>query len=245
MLSRFANPARFMRLSRWLAPLLAGIGAPILLWALYQGVFVVPADVRQGGDIMRIMFIHVPMAWLAMGSYMSIVVASLVWYIWRHELADVAARSIAPLSLVFTGLCLFTGAIWGKPTWGTYWQWGDARLVSVLVLFFMLVGYIAIRGQFDDPKKSAQAGAIIALLGGINLPIIKFSVDAVTTLHQPASVMTLEGPKMAAVYLTPLLLAAFGFSLLFASLTMTAMRTEIRRTQLRRLRLSALEARDV
>ncbi|MCU0730320.1 MAG: cytochrome c biogenesis protein CcsA, partial [Hyphomonas sp.] len=132
MWSYFANPHKFLRLSDWLAPLFYAVGAACIIYGLWQGLWVVPKDEYQGGDIMRVMFVHVPAAWLAMASYSALAIASFVWFVWRHELADIAAKAIAPLGATWTALCLATGAIWGKPTWGTWWQWDDARMMSVL-----------------------------------------------------------------------------------------------------------------
>jgi heme exporter protein C len=227
MLSAFANPHKFMALSAWLAPGLYALGGALIAYGLWQGLFVVPGDAAQGGDIMRIMFLHVPSAWLAMASYTALAVTSFIWFIWRHELADMAAKAIAPLGMVWTGLCLATGSIWGKPTWGTWWQWDDARMMSVLFLFFLFLGYMALRAAMPTRQKAARAGAILALVGIVNVPLIKFSVDFATSLHQGASVITAEGPKMAAVYLVPLLVGAAGHSLLFAALVLTRMRTDI------------------
>ncbi|OYW89062.1 MAG: heme transporter HemC [Hyphomonas sp. 34-62-18] len=241
MWSYFANPHKFLSLSAWLAPLFYGAGTLCILWGLWQGLWIVPKDEYQGGDIMRVMFIHVPAAWLSMASYSALAVASFVWFIWRHELADIAAKAIAPLGAVWTALCLATGSIWGKPTWGTWWQWDDARMMSVLFLLFLFLGYMALRASMDSRQKAARAGAILAMVGAINVPLIKFSVDLFTSLHQPASVITADGPKMAAVYLTPLLVSGLGHALLFGGLVMTHMRTEIRQRRIARLTASALE----
>ena len=139
MFSWFANPLRFMRLSNWLAPVCYALAALLIGWGLWQGLWIVPKDEYQGGDIMRVMFVHVPAAWLAMASYMAMAAMSFVWFIWRHEVADIAAKSIAPLGAVWTAICLATGSIWGKPTWGTWWQWDDARMMSVLFMFFLFL----------------------------------------------------------------------------------------------------------
>jgi len=227
MFSWFANPHRFLKLSDWLAPAFYALAALGILWGLWQGLWVVPKDDYQGGDIMRVMFIHVPAAWLAMGSYLGMAVMSFVWFIWRHEVADIAAKAIAPLGATWTALCLATGAIWGKPTWGTWWQWDDARMMSVLFMFFLFLGYMALRAAMDTRQKAARAGAILAMVGALNVPLIKFSVDLFTSLHQDASVITADGPKMAAVYLWPLLISSLGHTLLFAALVMTLMRAEI------------------
>jgi heme exporter protein C len=242
MWSYFANPHKFLRLSDWLAPVFYALGAVCILYGLWQGLWVVPKDEYQGGDIMRVMFVHVPAAWLAMASYSALAMASFVWFVWRHELADIAAKAIAPMGATWTALCLATGSIWGKPTWGTWWQWDDARMMSVLFLFFLFLGYMALRAAMDTRQKAARAGAILAMVGALNVPLIKFSVDLFTSLHQDASVITADGPKMAAVYLTPLLISALGHSLLFGGLVMTSMRTEIRERRIARLRARELEA---
>jgi heme exporter protein C len=227
MFSWFANPYRFLSLSNWLAPLCYALGALLIAWGLWQGLWIVPKDDYQGGDIMRVMFLHVPAAWLAMASYMAMAVMSFIWFIWRHEVADIAAKAIAPLGAVWTAICLATGSIWGKPTWGTWWQWDDARMMSVLFMFFLFLGYMALRASMDTRQKAARAGAILAMVGAINVPLIKFSVDLFTSLHQDSSVITADGPKMAAVYLWPLLASGLGHSLLIAGLTQTLMRAEI------------------
>lgn len=237
----FSNPHRFLRLSDFAAPLCYAAGAGLIMWGAWRGLWIVPEDQYQGGDIMRVMFIHVPAAWLSMAAYSAMALASFVWFIWRHELADIAAKSIAPLGAVWTALCLATGAVWGKPTWGTWWQWDDARMMSVLFLLFLFLGYIALRAAMDSRQKAARAGAILAMVGAINVPLIKFSVDLFTSLHQPASVLTSDGPKMAAVYLVPLLASGLGHGLLFGALVMTRMRTEIRARRIARLRALAAE----
>ncbi len=227
MFSYLANPMRFMRFSSIAAPIAAALGVAMIVWGAWQGLYIVPKDEVQGGDIMRAMFVHVPAAWLAMGSYTGMAAASFVWFIWRHELADIAAKAIAPLGATWTALCLLTGGIWGKPTWGTWWQWDDARMMSVLFMLFLFLGYIALRAAMETRQKAARAGAILAMVGAINLPLIKFSVDLFASLHQDASVITADGPKMAAVYLTPLLISALGQVFLFSALVMVSMRGEI------------------
>ncbi len=226
--SAFANPHQFFKLTHRLAPVCYALGGALILFGLMQGLFMVPSDGAQGGDVMRIMFLHVPSAWLAMASYLGLAIASFIWFIWRHELADSAAKAIAPLGAVWTALCLITGSIWGKPTWGTWWQWDDARMMSVLFLFFLVLGYMALRAAMETRQKAARAGAILAMVGAINVPLIKFSVDLFTSLHQGPSVITADGPKMASVYLVPLIASAIGHTLLFAGLVMTRMRTDIR-----------------
>src|SRR5690242_18230872 len=236
---RFANPARFMRLSAVLLPWLAAAAAVLLALGLYLALFVAPADYQQG-EAVRIMYVHVPSAWMASAVYALMALASAVALIWRHPLADIAAQSAAPLGAAFTLLCLITGSLWGEPMWGTWWVW-DARLTSVLVLFFLYLGYIALVHAFDEPTRGARAGAILALVGIVNLPIIKFSVDWWNTLHQPASVFRLGGPTIDASMLWPLLVMALAFTLFFATLLLIRMRTLLIAAKIRALRLSSLE----
>src|SRR5271167_2441239 len=191
---RFANPARFMRLSGTLLPWVGAAAAICLLVGLYLALFVAPPDYQQG-EAVRIMFIHVPAAWMATFVYGVMALASAVALIWRDPLADIAARAAAPLGAGFTFVCLVAGSLWGEPMWGTWWVW-DARLTSELVLFFLYLGYLALVDAFDDPQRGLKAGAILVLVGVVDLPIIKFSVDWWNTLHQPASLMTLSGPKV-------------------------------------------------
>jgi heme exporter protein C len=236
---RFANPARFMRLSATLLPWLAAAAAGLLALGLFLALFVAPADYQQG-EAVRIMYVHVPSAWMASAVYALMALASAVALIWRHPLADIAAQSAAPLGATFTLLCLVTGSLWGEPMWGTWWVW-DARLTSVLVLFFLYLGYIALVHAFDDPGRAARSGAILALVGIVNLPIIKFSVDWWNTLHQPASVFRLGGPTIDASMLWPLLMVALGFTLFFVTLLLVRMRTLLIAAKIRALRLSSRE----
>ncbi|MCF6328248.1 MAG: heme ABC transporter permease CcmC [Henriciella sp.] len=227
MWSILANPHRFMGFSRYAVPVCYVIGTLLFGWAMYQALWVVPPDAYQGGDIIRAMFIHVPSAWLCMGLYLGLAVSSFVWFIWRHELADIAARAIAPVGAGYTALCLATGSIWGKPTWGTWWLWDDARMMSVLVLFFLFIGYMALRAAMETRQKAARAGAILAMVGAINVPLIKFAVDIWSSLHQGPSVIRAEGPAMAMVYLNPLLISFLGQSLIVAAMVFTLMRAEV------------------
>ena len=198
----------------------------MLAAGLYLG-FTAPEDFQQGITV-RIMYIHVPFAWLSMLCYSLMALSALGTLVWRHPLADVALKAAAPIGAVFTALALATGSIWGKPMWGTWWVW-DARLTSVFVLFLMYLGILALTRAIDDPARSARAAAIITLVGFINIPIIKFSVDWWNTLHQPASVFRLDGPTIDASMLWPLMVMAVGFTLLFLTLHLMAMRTEIYR----------------
>ncbi len=238
---RFANPARFMRLSGVVLPWLAALTAALLVFGLVLG-FRAPPDYQQG-DTVRIMFIHVPSAWMAMFCYSALAASSAAALIWRHPLAEIAAQQTAPLGAGFTAICLVTGSLWGAPMWGTWWVW-DARLTSVLVLFFLYLGYIALVHAFDDPTRGIRAASVLALVGWINVPIIKFSVEGWNTLHQPASVMRLGGPKIDPSILTPLLVMAVAFTLLFVVLLMIRMRAALLERKIRALRLLEAEAGD-
>ncbi len=236
MINRFANPARFMRLSGTILPWCAAATVAVLAVGLYLALVVAPPDYQQG-EAVRIMYVHVPAAWLALSVYLFIAVASGVSLVSRHPLADIAARSAAPIGAAFTLICLVTGSLWGRPMWGTWWVW-DARLTSVLVLFFLYLGYIALANGFDDPTRGAKAASVLALVGVVNLPIIKFSVDWWNTLHQPASVLRLGAPTIALSMLVPLLVMAAAFWLLFASLLMVRMRTALNERKALALRLN-------
>jgi heme exporter protein C len=201
-----------------------------------------PADYQQG-ETVRIMFIHVPSAWLALGIYTLMAISALGTLVWRHPLADVAAKAAAPIGATFALICLFTGAVWGRPMWGAYWVW-DARLTSMLVLFLLYLGILALWRAIEDPGTAGRAVAVLTLVGFINVPVVKFSVDWWNTLHQPASVFRLDGPAIHPAILTPLLVSAAGFAALFVALHLAAMRNEILRRRVRTLRmLAAAEAR--
>jgi heme exporter protein C len=232
---RFANPARFMRLSAAILPWCAAATALLLTAGLVLALFVSPPDYQQGQAV-RIMYVHVPAAYLASLAYAVVAVASAISLIWRHPLADIAAQEAAPLGAGFTLICLISGSLWGEPMWGTWWVW-DARLTSVLVLFFLYLGYIALVHAFDDPTRGARAGAILALVGVVNLPIIKFSVDWWSTLHQPESIFRLGGPTIAAAMLWPLAAMALGFTLFFITLLLVRMRSRLIAAKIRALRL--------
>ncbi len=223
-LSGLANPTRFLDLVRRVLPWLAGVSVILLAAGLYMS-FTAPEDYQQGTTV-RIMFIHVPFAWLSMMAWSVMAVAALGTLIWRHPLADVAAKAAAPSGAAFTLLALITGSLWGKPMWGTYWVW-DARLTSVFVLFLMYLGVIALTRALEDAALSARAAAILILVGAINLPVIKFSVDWWNTLHQPAAVFRLDGPTIHPALLWPLAVMALGFTCLFFALHLAAMRNEI------------------
>ena len=237
---RFANPGRFLRLSGRVLPWSVGVTVLALGFGLYLGLFVAPADYQQGESV-RIMYVHVPSAWLALFVYTNIAIASGIALIWRHPLADVAAKASSPIGAGFTFLALATGSLWGKPMWGAWWVW-DARLTSVLVLFFLYLGHMALLNAFDDPGRGRKAAAVLALVGFVNVPIIKFSVDWWNTLHQPASVFRMEGPSIHADMLWPLLLMALGFTFFYVSLLLVRMKSELLAARARALRMTALEA---
>ena len=232
-----ANPTRFLAFSGRLLPWLWAAAAIGLAIGLYLGLFVAPADFKQG-DMVRIMFIHVPFAWLSMACYGVMAIAALGTLVWRHPLADVLQKSVAPIGAAFTFLALVTGSLWGKPTWGTYWVW-DARLTSVLILFIIYLGLIALWQAVEDPGRAARAAAILTLVGTVNIPIIKFSVDWWNTLHQPASVFRLDGPTIDPSMLWPLLIMALAMTILFAALLVMAMRNEILRRRVRAMQIVA------
>jgi len=238
-LTEFANPTKFLALTARVLPWLVGLTAIVLLIGLYQSV-TAPDDYQQGATV-KIMFIHVPNAWLSMFVWAVMSAASLGTLVWRHPLADVAAKAAAPIGAAFTFLALVTGSLWGRPMWGTYWEW-DARLTSVLILFLMYLGLIALWRAVEDPARAARAAAVLTLVGAVNLPVIKFSVDWWNTLHQPASVMRLSGPTIHPSILVPLLVMAVAFTLLFVTLWLGAMRNEILRRRVRTLRLLAAQA---
>ena len=233
-LSELANPTRFLSLTTRVLPWLAMLTALLLAIGLYQSAMV-PDDYQQGATV-KIMFVHVPNAWLAMFVWGVMSVASLGTLVWRHPLAAVAAKAAAPLGAACTFLALVTGSLWGRPMWGTYWEW-DARLTSMLILFLMYLGLIALWRAVEDPSRAARAAAVLTLVGAINIPIIKFSVDWWNTLHQPASVLKMGGSSLDKSFLYPLLVMGVAFSLLFLTLHLAAMRNEILRRRVRSLQM--------
>jgi heme exporter protein C len=219
-----ANPARFLRLARWLMPLLLVPGILLAAGALLWGLFVAPAEGLQG-ETVRILYIHVPTAWLGMGGWMAIAVASLVELVWRHPLAGIAARAAALPGAVFTAVCLITGSLWGRPAWGTWWVW-DGRLTSMLVLLFLYFGYIALAQAASASgagEGTSRVTAVFGLVGAVNIPIIHYSVLWWNSLHQPPSI-SIGKSAMAAEFLVPLLVATLGFSLIFGGVVMARMR---------------------
>jgi heme exporter protein C len=239
MIQALANPQKFMAFSKWAAPLLAVIAVPLLLAGLYL-TFSAPPDYQQGQTV-RIMFIHVPAAYMSMFVYACLAGASFFGLVFRHSLADAAARAAAPLGAAFTALALITGSLWGRPMWGTWWVW-DGRLTSVFVLFLIYLGYMALQGAIDDEAKAARACAVLALVGAINLPIIHFSVQWWNTLHQGSTILAAGGPKASAVYLWPLGLMALGYTVLFGALWLVRTRAEVYRRRAGALAVQAAQA---
>ncbi len=231
-----ANPTRFMSLSATLLPWVGGLAASLIAVGLYLAFFSAPPDYQQGQTV-KIMFIHVPSAWLAMGIYLLVAISSFGLLVFRHPLADVSAKAAVPLGAAFAFLTLVTGALWGRPMWGAYWVW-DARLTSVLILFFLYLGLMALRSSLDDETLAGKLTAILALVGVVLLPIIKFSVDWWNTLHQPASVLRIGGPSIHSSILVPLLVMAVGFMLAFIAMHLMAMRNEILRRRVKALTLA-------
>ena len=234
---RFASPTFFMRYSAAILPWAVRLTAALIAIGLYLALFVAPPDYQQGESV-RIMFVHVPSAWMALFVYTGMAVASAMALIWKHPLSDIAARASAPIGACFTFMALATGSLWGKPMWGTWWVW-DARLTSMLVLLFLYLGYMALADAFDDPARGAKAAAILALVGFVNVPIIKFSVDWWNTLHQPASVIKMGGPAIHFSMLAPLLIMVAGFTAFYVAVLIMRMRTEIVTAKLRSLQMNA------
>ena len=220
----FANPTRFLSIARPLTPWLFWGGALLIAVALYSGLFLTPPDYLQG-DTVRIMYVHVPAAWLGMGGWTGILFASVMQLVWRHPLAGVAARAIAVPGALFTAICLATGSIWGRPAWGTWWVW-DGRLTSMLVLLFLYFGYIALASASEERASTSRIAAVFGIVGAVNIPIIHYSVTWWNSLHQPPSL----GPSGSSIdpsMLWPLLISAAGFTLLFAAIVLMRMRAII------------------
>jgi len=235
-MQRFANPGQFQRLARAVFPWTATLSMLCFASGLWFALIASPPDYQMGESV-RIMYVHVPSAWMALFSYVNVAIAGAVLLVWKHPLAELAGRAMAPVGACFTALCLITGSLWGQPMWGTWWVW-DARLTSVLILFFLYLGYMALANAFDDPTRGGRAAAILALVGVVNVPIIKFSVDWWNTLHQPASLTRLDAPAIHSSMLIPLLLLAVGFTLYFITLTLIRMRSEILARRLRALQFA-------
>jgi heme exporter protein C len=237
MITALANPKKFLDFSRTVSPWACALAAILLGVGFYWSLFATPPDYQQGQSV-KIMFVHVPAAWMGIFVYSVLAGASLVGLVFRHPLADVAAKSSAPLGAAFTVLALLTGSLWGRPMWGTYWQWGDARLVSELILLFIYLGYIALWNAIDDPARAAKAAAVLALVGAADVPVIHFSVDWWNTLHQPASILRLGGPTIDKAFLVPLLIMILGYTFLFVWLLLLRMQTEILERRARSLMMA-------
>lgn len=231
-----ANPARFLRLARAVHPWAAGAAALLITAGLALGLYVAPPDYQQG-DAYRIMFVHVPAAWMSLLVYVAIALCSAAALIWRHPLADLVAKASAPVGACFTVVTLVSGALWGQPMWGTWWVW-DARLTSMLILLFLYLGYMALHAAFDDPARGARAAAILALVGAVNVPVVKFSVDWWNTLHQPATIAKIDAPSIDASMAPPLFLMAAGFAAYYLTVLILRLRAEIAARRIRNLRLA-------
>jgi heme exporter protein C len=218
----YANPTKFLRIARPLTPVLLWAGLALTLGGAFAGLFLAPPDYLQGESV-RILYVHVPAAWLGMGGWTGIAIASIMQLVWRHPLAGVAGRAIAWPGALFTALCLATGSIWGRPTWGTWWEW-DGRMTSMLVLLFLYFGYIALADASDERTSVSRATAIFGVVGAVNLPIIKYSVEWWNTLHQPASLTVTGKASIAGEMLWPLAMTVLGFSLLFGAIVLMRMR---------------------
>lgn len=240
LMHRYANPARFLRIASAVLPW-AAVAAVLLTGAgLYLSLFASPPDYQQG-DTVRIMYIHVPAAWMSMFVYTSMAVAAGVGLVWKHPLADLYAKAAAPIGAGFTAVCLITGSLWGAPMWGTWWVW-DARLTSVLILFFLYLGYMALVNAFDEPERGVRAGNVLLLVGIVNVPIIKFSVDWWNTLHQPASVVRMGGPTIDGTMLVPLLTMALAFKAYYIATVLVRIKAEIVQRKIQTLRLTQVES---
>lgn len=211
MFDWLANPHRFSKLTGNLQLPLIILSTTMISLGLYYGLFDSPKDYQQG-DAVRIMYVHVPSAWLASFLYFSLAVSCIFYLVWKHPLADLIANAIAPIGLIFSILTLITGSLWGKPMWGTWWVW-DARLTSMLILFFFYLGFILLSNAFERKIDGSKTASVLAIIGLINLPIIKFSVDWWHTLHQPSSILRMDGPSIDKEMLFPLSLMMVGFSL--------------------------------
>jgi heme exporter protein C len=220
----YANPLRFQKIADVVRPWTTVLALALFPVGLVWALAIAPADYQQA-DAYRIIYVHVPAAWMSMFTYLIVAVGSAVALIWRHPIAEIAARAAAPIGACFTAIALVTGSIWGQPMWGTWWVW-DARLTSVLILFFLYLGYIALYDAFEDPTRGARAASILALVGVVNIPIVKFSVDWWNTLHQPSTVLRMDGPAMAPSMLWPLLFMAVVFKLYLVSVLLIRMRAE-------------------
>lgn len=226
---KLAAAKHFYPFAGKLIPWLAGITLLLLIYGIYLSLFVAPPDYQQGESV-RIMFIHVPSAWMSLFIYAMMAGASAIGLVWKIKLADSFASACAPIGASFTFLALLTGSLWGKPMWGTWWVW-DARLTSELILLFLYIGYMALQSAIDEPRRAARAAAVLALIGVINLPVIHYSVEWWNTLHQPASVARIDGPRIHNSILVPLLIMAAAFKFYFFTVVLIRMRAAILETE--------------
>jgi len=229
-----ASPSRFLRISGILLPWLAAATIILLAFGVVQALFISPPDYQQGESV-RLMYVHVPSAWMSMMIYSVMAALSASFLVWKHPLADVAARESAPLGAGFTLATLITGSLWGKPMWGAWWVW-DARLTSELILFFMYIGYIALSDSYAHQERGKKICAILALVGFVNIPVIRFSVEWWNTLHQPASLIRAGGIAIDGSMLTPLLAMGLGFTLFYVTLLMVRVKAALLENRIRRMR---------
>lgn len=243
MIHQLANPTRFLKLARPLTPILFYFGLILVLGACGWGILFSP-DEKLLGNTVKFIYIHVPFAWLAVGGWTGIAIASIAQLVWRHPLASIAARAIAPIGAIFAALCIITGSLWAKPTWGTWWVW-DGRLTSVLVLFFLYLGYIALANASSDKGQISRVTAVYGVIGAVNIPIINRSVIWWESLHQKASI-TLTGSSIDGVYLLPLFISVLGFSLIFTSVVFMRMRAALANIKIEsRMRRLADDTHDI
>ena len=235
MFDYLANPTRFMRIADWLFWPIVLLATVLILAGLYYGLLSSPPDYQQG-ETVRIMYVHVPAAWIATLGYVALGMCGLFYIVWRHPLADVALQAMAPVGAMFAFLTLVTGAFWGKPMWGAWWVW-DARLTSMLILLFFYLGVIALANGFDQPERGSRPAALLALVGVINVPIVKFSVDWWNTLHQPASLVRSGGVSIDQTMLVPLLLMLAGMHCYFLAIVILRMKAILSERRLTNLQL--------
>ncbi len=225
-LHKLASPPHFYDMSARMIPWFAVPGLTMVAYGTYAGLFQAPSDYQQG-DAFRIIYVHVPAAYLSMMTYMIMAVSAGIGLIWRIKLSHAVAAAAAPLGAWFTFLALITGSIWGRPMWGTWWEWGDPRLTSQLIMLFIYFGYMALRAAIDDPAKADKASGVLAMVGAVNIPIIHFSVEWWSSLHQGATIIREGGPAMPSDMFIPLLMNIFGFTLVFGALLLGRVRTEV------------------
>lgn len=237
MITYLANPVRFQRFARYASPIFGALTIIALGIGLYLALIASPAE-RDQGDAVRIMYVHVPAAWCAMAAYTGLAIASLVSFVWRHPLADSAAKACAAPGATMTFLTLATGSLWGKPIWNTWWEW-DGRMTSVLVLLFIYLAYLAIWATIEDKKRAARLASIFAMVGWINIPIIKYSVEWWNSLHQPASISKIGSPSLPGDIIAPLLMMAFAYTCLLAWLVINGVLQDIQKAKSERQEVKA------